>query len=669
MITRLVYAVLALIMMISVLVITIPYSAKWAVVTWLEDQGIKAQVEAIDINFRDAIIDIYHARGTHANGKGFVLDYFHFDFSLSELWDKKLRVENIRMSGLRLDVEQNHTGVTHIAGLPIAEPGISKSVDITDQVNKESSTAWGIELHEVSLADIQICTSILKNEIDEQQHLCIQLKKFDWLGRFLLNSGVAASLETRSDLKLSGLAIENRKKGQTLLSSAELNIDKIQINALKNVKIGRVEFQGFYFFPDIEIDKNKKQVGRIDYLAIDHLTMTDLKLLELTKVELSGLALNMLRNKNAQWDVVQDIVEYFPSPQVNNAQELLAEKNEELDNAKVEVRIVELEIKNSHALQLIDNSLSPPFDLTARIKSLQIMNLDSQKENQKSEIHANLMFGKYGEAKLAGYILPFSELVNFELSGKLVNIDLRPYSTFLGSLNHRINSGQLDADIKLISKNSKLDSVLSLDLQRFDLNRIDKSGDSAAVQIMGLPLSSALNLLKNRDDSIHLKLPVTGDITSPKFDLSDVIFQAVLKATKVAVINYYTPFGLVTAAQGMYDFATALRFKPIEFSPASAEIQQYEKLDRLLELFLDRPKLKVSLCGFANRDDFIVLIPEASAQENIDASSLTKLVSLAASRGEATKAYLVSKGLKPGRIILCQPTYDDDAIQGVAISI
>ncbi len=668
---------MATLLVITIGLVTLPFTAKWGLVSWLENQGLDARVSKINFNFGDASVDVFGASGVNSAGKGFRLDHFHFDFAWQSLGKKVLFVENIKVSGLQLDIETQTSGLVTIAGVDIPKDNRPNS----DSQNA-SSSSWGFQLADVSFHDIDVCVKTLDGQAQAQQYLCFLWQQFDWQGDLSIDAD--AKLVIHSDINLRGFSVFDPENKLNLITNETLNIDKLKVNGLNDLHIQRMEMTGLVLFPEQVIDQKEDSKASISRLGLSDFQMTELHLIKLSTIQVSGLALNLLRDKQAQWEIAQRIAKYFPSSQSSSS---LATENKRIENPEEPVNKKELAIKidkisfaDSQRLTLIDHSLTPAFIFSARIKSFSLKNLDTQKPRQKSKLQAELLLGEYGTAELNGDIQLFSATTDFAVSAKLSSVDLRPYSSFLENINQRINTGQLDAELKLFAKKNQLESVLNLSLQSFELDRIDQKSDVAALQIMGLPLNSALNLLRNRDDTIRLKLPVTGDIANPQFDLSDAIFQAITKAAKVAVINYYTPFGLVAAAQGVYDFATALRFLPIIFASASAEMQQqnYQQLDQLLRLFLERPKLRITLCGFANKEDLAGFSQQVLAQDAIpqaisdaphDKAAIKNIERLAASRGERVKAYLVSKDIQPGRIILCQPTFEDNAISGVEISI
>ena len=189
-------------------------------------------------------------------------------------------------------------------------------------------------------------------------------------------------------------------------------------------------------------------------------------------------------------------------------------------------------------------------------------------------------------------------------------------------------------------------------------------------------------LLRDKDNSIHLDIPITGDVTSPSFNPMDAIIKATSKAATVTLITFYTPYGLIYAGGNLaFDLATALNFDPVEFTPGSAEIsnsskQQLEKLSKLLS---EKPQIHLTLCGVTNQQDVFALYPglqekleNNKAEIKLTDKQSSQLNQLARERQINSKNYLVKQlGIKHDRLILCAPEHkiETDAVAGVEIII
>ncbi len=202
---------------------------------------------------------------------------------------------------------------------------------------------------------------------------------------------------------------------------------------------------------------------------------------------------------------------------------------------------------------------------------------------------------------IEGTAKPFAEKISFDASGKLRGFDLRAVSPVAKkSIGHIIKSGQLDAELKILAVNGKLNSNIALSLYQFNIQATNKDAAEKLDKKFGMPLNQTLVLLRDKDDSIHLDIPVTGDVSSPDFNPMDAIVKATSKAATATLITFYTPYGLIYAGGNvLFDLATALNFDPIVFEPGSSELleQNKQQLDNLARLLNEKPKVHLTLCA------------------------------------------------------------------------
>ena len=204
-----------------------------------------------------------------------------------------------------------------------------------------------------------------------------------------------------------------------------------------------------------------------------------------------------------------------------------------------------------------------------------------------------------------------------------------------------------------------------------------------------MPLNQTLVLLRDKDDSIHLDIPITGDINNPNFDPMHAIIKATTAAATVTLITFYTPYGLVYAGGNvLFDLATALDFDPLDFKPGDATLNtdNKEQLSSLAKLLTEKPQVHLTLCGTTNESDLFKLYPDLKDEmtENRKDKDTTndeivltekmksKLKTLATERQINSKNHLISEAnISHDRLILCEPTpsVESDAKAGVEINI
>jgi outer membrane protein OmpA-like peptidoglycan-associated protein len=154
----------------------------------------------------------------------------------------------------------------------------------------------------------------------------------------------------------------------------------------------------------------------------------------------------------------------------------------------------------------------------------------------------------------------------------------------------------------------------------------------------------------------------------------------------------FLPVGAAVAAGKVLSLATALNFAPVPFPAGQAEVPEdgHEQLDTLASLLGERPKLRLTLCGYAAPIDRLLAQaaelhrlreqkpkppPPPQPHPPVDPVELPEipdqlLLDLATARGQAVMDYLVQSGsVAPGRLLVCSPELTEDASPRVDVSL
>jgi len=667
-----IYGLAGLLILIAVLLTFLPIIANMAAVYWLRQQGVEASIEKISLDYNDGIISVLNARGENAEGGGFSLQRFHLELAWQPLLHKQVYIENIELNGLQLDSMQNAEGLQAVAGIRLGAQQPPPAA-----VPADTGTAWQIKLGDISLRNIQACHRLT----DKDQHLCLRFDGFEWRGRLLFDANRPAEqrLQVNGSLQVTALAVDDKKHQQSLLSAADIKLSDLALRSMDEVDINNIRLDDWQLLPGKNVLEAQQLVG-FDSLQVNHVRYGH-RQLAIGELRLTGIAASIYRDKQGQLELISRL-QSLQSVEQQPAEQQVAQTEEASTAAPpMVVSIDTLQLDNSHDILFVDDSLPTPFKMSAQIKLLSIQHINTAKPAQPSQLKVDLVTDQHGSIQLQGSVQLLAEARSFDINGTIKGLDLRPVGSYIeGGLGHRIKSGQLNARLKLLADKGRLDSSMDLDLQQFQLKqqpaRQKKDDQEKIDQEIGLPLDTALNLLRDRDNSIKLQIPVTGDVNSPDFDPSDAVRKATSTAITAAVINYYTPLGLVTAAQGLYNLATALRFEPVVFAPAGVELgdTQNRQLDKIFQLMNERPAVHVTLCGFSNRDDVAVVAPQKlpaakDGAPELDSEMHSKLTTIANRRAERVRDYLVNKGIAADRLILCEGEFSADGISGVEISI
>jgi len=708
-------ALLATVITLAVVVALLPYGLKWGMTSWLEDQGVTAEINTIKLKLYDGIIEVKAAKGSNAAGDGFEIGDAVIQFGWKPLWDKRLAITKLSFKHIKLDIVEKQDGLISVGGLPL--PSGDTELQAQEAQGQSEENPWRVVLGDIELADIQLCHRIMrqknvvsKNEpeakaevssqaqsvaenLEEEmlhQSACLQLGEMQWQGQVVFPTAKVENvqqdipLHVNGNLALKQLDIDDLKRKREYLGFKSLSLENMQLAGLQDITIQKLRLEEIRAL--IEGTSGAPQRSGDEIVTLKELFVSSLSIKNLNEIEIGllnfiGPDVQVQRGKSGTWR----LKDWLPEKQAT------ASAKGKQPARQLQLKVKELNFtENGHAVYY-DASLDPPFRVEAQTINIKVLDIDNTQPNKKSSATVDLIIGKHGALHLEGNTVVFAKRPTFNLTGSAKGLDLRPTTSYTTRyLGHRIKHGQLDMELKLKADNGMLDSVLNLELHKFELEALSPEDQKELDTRMGVPVNTALALLRDKDDTIRLKLPITGDINNPDFDPSDAIFQAMSKSMTTAVINYYTPFGLVTAAGMVLDLASALQFDPVIFEPGKGELEpsHLAYLDNLVKLLNERPGVHLVLCGRVNLVDHQVLFPskkarlQAQSQTDKDAATppalkLTEqeqqaLLNLARQRAEGIKDYLIRAGkVTPDRLILCDPVVELGAssISGVEISL
>jgi len=675
MIKKLLLTLSILLIILTIIITAIPKVIQFGAINFLNEQGIEANINDINMDIINGEFEIIDVHGKNSEGKGFNIGHLFINLDWSSFLDRSLIVKNITLNEFKLDTTHHKQTVKSIAGFKLIENNIQNSKPQEEKSTPAKNNPWKIILNDISLNNINLCNTF-KNE---NKQICTKLESFNWAGEidFITNTSIEKNINIKSTLTISNVSITDTINNIPILTNKTINLSNFKMNGIDKLSFESFSIEGFKIFPGTEKVKN---IALLDNLKINQLHLTNTQQLNIKDIVITGIGANIIFYKNKLLNIQQHLSTSLPISTSN----IPAEKHTEsikTSKKSLAIKIGNLRIEDSHSLSFIDQRLNTAFNMSSTIKQLAITNIDTTVPTASSHVKLSLITNDHGTLELDGDIQLFSDPKEFNISGYAKGIDLRPISSYLEtSIGHKIKSGQLNADIKLSATKGSIDSLLSLNLKKFKLRPVsDKEKAKLDKELgLGMPLDIALDLLRDNDDSIDIKLPITGDVKSPEFDPSDAIYTAMSKAITAAIINYYTPFGLINVAEGLFDLATALHFEPIVFDANKSTIlaSHETRLNKITQLMKQRPKLHLTLCGLSNKEDLSKVSSTLYAKskegpENISLNheAMQKLTDIASKRSKNIKAYFINNEIAANRLILCEPEYKHNGIAGVELSL
>jgi hypothetical protein len=539
------------------------------------------------------------------------------------------------------------------------------------------NTALTIKLGSIKIIDSEVCyeqAASKSSNIVQALDYCLNLAGSDWNGDIAMTTPADTQplmLTVNGDLTLSSFITTNNLLQRDLLAFEKLAISKIAVKSLDDLAFGKLDLDNAV---GLELtsteDRHSMTVASLDVSAFSYHDNA----LAIDKLAINDLGLEITQNKDGSLD--------FEKWKIKTAEQPSTAKAEVKQTAAepVKIKIGEFSLDTTRLIEFADLSVTPNMLVGLNELHFNIKQLDSEKPKQKSPIELSAKTTRHGTVNIKGVAMPFESKPSFDATGKITGVDLRVASPKAEqAIGHIIKSGQLDADLTLLSNEGQLDSKIALVLHHFKLKAKSKEDAAALDKTFGMPINQSLMLLKDKKDRIKLDIPITGDINSPEFDPTDAIIKATAKATSVTLITFFTPYGLAYAGGNvLFNIATAMNFDPLIFEPGASKLTnaQDEQLAKLVELLVERPAVHLTLCGSTNLNDrdkmFSEILNPEKAIPPPSAERMEKLKKLGSERQENVKNHLVSVGkIAHDRLILCEPEHHDDtaSISGVEISI
>lgn len=567
-----------------------------------------------------------------------------------------------------------------------------------------------LQINNIRLDDSKLCTDHAGNAQLKPLVYCLTLDNAHWQGQLGLGEQnsknpdpLASTLPfyANGNFELHQLKIKNHSLDLNLLSINDVQLDSIKLETTDQINIAALTIQQLSSFErrqENHIDTTESQPSYI--FSFEQFSMLPIRLandeIALGKISLTGSQAYIVIDKQgdaelAQWHVkpaTTDDAQATKSNKNPQAARSQAEMKKDpgepstpvTENGSLHFSLDELIVHSEQKSTFIDQSTEQQMRLAIELIDFQLKNIDSASTSQQSSASLLIRLEDQATLKLDAQGTPLAEKPDINGSGSISALDLRGFSPIVRKqLGQSIRSGQLDAEIDIDVKQGHADSLLDLKLRHFVLRTLNEEEAEKLDKSLGFPLNTSLNLLRDKDNQIHLSIPITQDVNNLDVDIKPVIYKALSKSVSSAIVNYYTPFGLVFVAESLFDLATALKFPPVVFNPGETTLTEASKaeLEKLATVMSERPGIHLTLCGFSNFKD---ITRENAKAENQPASEKTtveisaeqrqQLLQLAGSRSSVVKQYLINTHqVSASRLVECEAEYAADAIAGVEIKL
>ena len=496
-------------------------------------------------------------------------------------------------------------------------------------------------------------------------------QELSWKGH--LDSGKTndfSSLGAEANFSLKDVEILHSETNQRLLNSESVNLQAIKVESLNKISVSNIALKGLALLADHK--SVKSSAAEPPLLRIQEVKLKDLQLsqqnnLAIDTVNLQALQAYVHRNSQGKLPAIERlkaIQNDVSSGDQSNRTASDSKAKKETD--KFGLRIGQVEITGDSNLRFKDESVNPAFNIDLSLLEARLLDLDSGAPEKPATLKLLISDGKDGRLSLDGTVQPFAEQLNLNWTAKIESLPLPPLSPYvIQNTGYRFVSGELQADIPVkINQNQiegKIDLIMYKPTVQLAKSEAPPNEKQGKIQI-GMPLDSALKLMRDKQNNVRLNIPVSGDINDPKFSIADAVNRVLAQTLQKSAISYLKymlgPYGIgISVAELAYEQATKIRLNPILFAPGSDDLDEaaIDYLQRVAAIMKEYPEVQVSVCGVATESDRTALNGNSS-KEN------ATLLELAEKRTDRVSNQLVKlHGIAAKRIIACEPQIDTSA--------
>ena len=521
-----------------------------------------------------------------------------------------------------------------------------------------------------------------------------------WNGQF--NCGLkdfSAGLAAEGDFSLTDLALTATHTKLRLLASKAVDLKSIRGDADMQFSIAAAKITGLDLIGETGSPENASLFSASE-VTLDNVILERLKQVSIESARLVAAKAVLHHQNDGRWLYLDDLTTFLAdsgsSSQRKPSPNRVAEENRPpAKEADVQsgIRIGSLEIAGDSVLHFKDETVSPTFNTDLGLTAARLTGVNSFEPEQSSPFTIEALSRKYTRLKLQGDVQPFRERFSMDLKAKIRAAEMPPLSPYaVKTLGYNLISGEMDADIDLKITAGKMGGEGDLKFHKPEIEAVDPEKFKNE-QGQSLPLQSALTVLRDKDNDVRLKIPISGDVTDPRFNFSDAINQALIKGLSMTTLSYLKymlgPYGM---AIGVIELGVkvgtkvlpGIRLKPVEFQPGASELDPaaMEYLDKVAAILKEKKDLRLRLCGWAIENDRVgrkEATPKATAPSGskplatksapggeIDAQKEPRfpltdeaMLQLAEQRADRIEDILVSRhGIKNKRIFICQPEID-----------
>jgi hypothetical protein len=475
-----------------------------------------------------------------------------------------------------------------------------------------------------------------------------------------------SSLNAEADVILNELEILGAEKDQPLLNSSRVDLQAIKIDGLDKINVSDIEINELALLSELKSAQSTDADSsflRLQALQVKDTQLSRQKDIAIQSINMKATRIYLHRDSEGKLAAIERLNAIQSDlASADQSKPAISDTKTKEKPSDFGFRIGQIEITGDSELRLRDESVNPAFGTDLRILEARLSDLDNSRPQHSASVKLLISDKENARLSLDGTIQPFAEQLSLDWNGKIEALELPPLSPYvIRSTGYRFTNGELQADIPLKINQNELNGAIDLILYSPKVIEIGRPDEQKGKIRLGMSLDSALKLLRDEQNDVKLKIPIRGDISDPKFSVSDAINTVLVKTLQKSALSYLKymlgPYGIgISVAQFAYEQVTKIRLNPILFAPGSDDLDEaaIDYLQRVAAIMKEYPAVRVSVCGIATESDRAAMSANAPIEDSA-------LLELAKNRTKSIENQLVkSHDIGADRIVACIPEIDSN---------
>ena len=549
----------------------------------------------------------------------------------------------------------SQTGTLSVVGLGGTIP--SMDMDLTALDLAWLGDLWMALSPQGDLQDLRSLGRLANTKLNTSlapQNLRIRHKGLVWDGELRLQPLIEDGLSARGNISLASASVTDTQSGAEIMGISNLFAYDIKARGEDIIRTPHIALKGLTALTPMA------RIGQLDLTGV---ALRNLHQLRAESVIIKGMATVLDRDASGTFpalDRCTALLAARPEKKPGGEANAIHPTPEDQKNHPFALKINTFRVKGDELFTFSDASVSPAFNKSLNLKFFELQGIDSSKPQKAIPLTLQAELSPYETIDVQGTIRPFQPTLTAHLDVRVSNINLVPLSPYSAqTLGYLIKSGTFATQTTLDVNKGILDIANDVTLHHVQLIPMDKAKVDQVMKTLTMPLDMALSVLENKHNTIRLSIPIRGDMQNPEISLQHIINKAITKAITLTSISYLQfllqPYGtFLYMAEIAGEYATRIRLDPVVFDlgetlPNQASLDYLKVVANLMN---KKKALNLTVCASAVLEDLPTKKEGAEVPMDMDP---TPYLNLTRQRAKAVREALLTDGVAPSRIILCQP--------------